>query len=73
MGGCTGSDDGRVMSYEVTTVNLKTDEVGEAADTTYATNAAAAASSLTRIALSGGEMASKKLNYCQMYSPFQDV
>ncbi len=60
------------MSYEVTTVNLKTGDVGEAADTIHATNDAAAASSLTRIALCGGKAASGMLNHCQMYSEERD-
>ncbi len=45
---------------------MKTGDVGQACDTIYATNAAAAASSHQRIALCGGEM------YCQMYSPERD-
>ncbi len=60
------------MSYEVTTVNLKTGEVGEAADTIHATNDAAAVSSLTRIALCGGKRENVMLNHCQMYSPNRD-
>ncbi len=60
------------MSYEVVTVNKKTGHVGEAADTIHATNAAAATSSLTRIALCGGKTANGMLNHCQMYSPNRD-
>ncbi len=60
------------MSYEVTTVNLKTGDVGEAADTRHATNVATAASSLTRIALCGGKTATDFLHHCQMYSPERD-
>ncbi len=73
MGGSTDPDDSDAVSYEVMTVNLKTDEKGQVEDTLHATNAAKAASSLTRIALCGGKTASEKLNYCQMYSPLRDV
>ncbi len=60
------------MSYEVTTVNFKTGEVRRAADTLHATNKAAAASSLTQIALCGGKGGSEPLNHCQMYSTHLD-
>ncbi len=56
----------------MTTVILKTGDVGEAADIIHATNDAAAASSLTRIALCGGKAANGMLNHCQMYSPERD-
>ncbi len=72
IGGSTNPNDNEAISYEVTTVNLKTGEVGQAEDTIYATNIATAASSLTRIALCGGNVAEKLLNYCQMYSPERD-
>ncbi len=69
IGGSPNPSDSDATSYEVTTVNLKTGEVGEAADTLHATNVAAAASSLTRIALCGGKTPAAVLNHCQMYSP----
>ncbi len=69
IGGSTNPSDSNATSYEVTTVNLKTGEVGEAEDTLYATNVAAAASSLTRIALCGGKTPTAVLNHCQVYSP----
>ncbi len=73
IGGSTDPGDNGAMSYEVTTVDIKTGEVGQAEDTLHATNAAKAASSLTRIALCGGTTGTEKLNYCQMYSPLRDV
>ncbi len=60
------------MSYEVITVNLKTREVGQASDTIRATNATAAASSLHRIVLCGGNNDRVVRDYCQMYSPKRD-
>ncbi len=57
----------------MTTVNLKTGEVGEAEDTLHAANVAAAASSLTRIALCGGKTPTAILNHCQMYSVDRNV
>ncbi len=72
IGGSTDPHDSDAISYEVTTVDTKTGELGQAKDTLHATNAASAASSLTRIALCGGGTASEKLNYCQMYSPHRD-
>ncbi len=73
IGGSTNPRDNDATSYEVTTVNLKTGKVGEAEDTLHATNVATAASSLTRIALCGGDTTSEVLNHCQMYSPARDV
>ncbi len=72
IGGSTDPSDNDAMSYEVTTVNFKTGAVGRAADTLDATNKAAAASSLARIALCGGKGGSGPLNHCQMYSPHLD-
>ncbi len=73
IGGSTDPHDSDAMSYEVTTVDIKTGKVGQVEDTLHATNAAKAASSLTRIALCGGKTGTEKLNYCQMYSPLRDV
>ncbi len=56
IGGSTDPSDSEAVSYEVTMVNLKTGEVGQAKDTLHATHAAAAASSLTRIAVCGGKV-----------------
>ncbi len=71
-GGTTDPEDEDGVSYEVITVNLKTGDVGQATDTLYATNANAAASSLHRIALCGGDVADEARNYCQIYSPERD-
>ncbi len=60
------------VSYEVITVNIKTGVVGKASDALHATNSTAAASSLQRIALCGGDIADETRNYCQMYSPERD-
>ncbi len=73
IGGSTDPSDREAMSYEVTTMNIKTGKVGQAEDTLHATNVAAAASSLTRIAICGGKGGSGPLNYCQMYSPDRNV
>ncbi len=70
IGGSTNPSDSSATSYEVTTVNLKTGEVGDAADILHATNVAAAASSLTRITLCGGKTPTAILNHCQVYSPY---
>ncbi len=72
IGGSNDPSDGEAMSYEVTTVNIKTGEVGKAEDTLHATHAAAAASSFSKIALCGGKTTSGAFKYCQMYSPRQD-
>ncbi len=71
-GGSSEPADAKGVSYEVITVNLKTGDVGQASDTLYATNAAAAASSLHRIALCGGDDTGVVRNYCQIYSPDKD-
>ncbi len=73
IGGSTDPHDSDAISYEVTTVDIKTGKVGQAEDTLHATNAAKAASSLTRIALCGGKTGTNELNFCQMYSPLRDV
>ncbi len=72
IGGSTDPGDKDGVSYEVITVNLKTGDIGQASDTLYATNAAAAASSRQRIALCGGDVASEARDYCQIYSPVRD-
>ncbi len=72
IGGSPNPSDDDATSYEVTTVNLKTGKVGEAADILHATNLAAAAPSLTRIALCGGKTPTAILNHCQMYSSVRD-
>ncbi len=72
IGGSTDPKYNSGTSYGVTTVNLKSGEVGQVEDTLRATSAAASTSSLTRIALCGGETATEKLIYCQMYSTHQD-
>ncbi len=68
MGGSCDPDDKDGISYEVMTVILETGDVGQAEDTIFGTNVPAAASSVNRIALCGGESASNSLNYCQVYS-----
>ncbi len=69
MGGSCDPDDEDGISYEVMTVNLRTGEVGQVEDSIYGINVPAAASSLNRIALCGGESSGRSLNYCQVYSP----
>ncbi len=68
MGGSLDPADDDGVSYEVMTVNLKTGDVDEAEDTIYAINGPAAASSFNRIALCGGKLCKRRLNYCQVYS-----
>ncbi len=72
MGGSCDPDDVRGISYEVMTVNVKTGDVGQVEDSIYGTNVPAAASSLNRIALCGGESFGSSLDYCQVYSPRND-
>ncbi len=72
MGGSCNPNDEDGISYEVMTVNLRTGDVGQVEDTIHGTNAPAAASSLNRIALCGGESGKRSLNYCQVYSPKHD-
>ncbi len=71
-GGSAEPGDVHGATYEVITVNLKTGDLGQACDTLYATNAAAAAASHHRIALCGGKVDHEARNYGQMYSPEQD-
>ncbi len=73
IGGSTDPHDQSAISYDVTTVHIKTGKVGQVEDTLRATNAAKAASSLTRIALCGGKTGGKLFEHCQMYSPLRDV
>ncbi len=72
MGGNSTPDDHDGVTYEVLTVNLMTKEVGEAADTIEGVNEPAAASSLNRIVLRGGDRGRKPLKCCQIYSPGSD-
>ncbi len=69
MGGSSDPDDDYGISYEVMTVKLKTGDVGQVDDIIHGTRAPAAAASLNRIVLCGGESAGGRLNYCQVYSP----
>ncbi len=72
MGGSSNPDYHHDVTCKVLTVNLATKKVGEAADTTENVNGAAAAASLNRIALCGGERGRKPLKCCQIYSPRND-
>ncbi len=69
MGGSSDPDDEDGISYEVRTVNVKTGDVGQVDDTIYGTRIPAAAASLSRIVVCGGESADRSRNYCQVYSP----
>ncbi len=69
MGGSCDPDDEVGISYEVMAVNVKTGDVGLVDDTIYGTRIPAAAASLSRIVLCGGESADRSRNYCQVYSP----
>ncbi len=51
---------------------MKTGDVGQARDTIYATKMGAAASSLHRVALCGGNVYGAVRNYCQVYSTERD-
>ncbi len=73
MGGSSIPNDYKGVTYEVLTVNLTTKEVGEAADTIEGVSEPAAASSLNRIVLCGGERGEKPLKFCQIYSPTSDA
>ncbi len=73
MGGSSSPDDEEAITYEVLTVNLKTKEVGEAADILEGTREAAAATSLNRIVLCGGERGGEPLRCCQIYSQKTDM
>ncbi len=69
MGGSCDPDNEDNISCEVMTVNLITRNVGKVEDTIYGTKVPAAASSLNRIALCGGESAERILKNCQVFSP----
>ncbi len=73
MGGSADPDDEDGISYEVMTVNLRTGDVGQIDDTIYGVTVPAAASSLNRIVLCGGESGKRRLNCCQVYSPKQSM
>ncbi len=60
---------GRYATYEVITVDLKTGEIGEAADVLYATILPGVAASPNRIIACGGMYSEHALNHCQVYSP----
>ncbi len=72
MGGNSTPNGHGNVNYEVLTVNLTTKYVGEAADTIEGVSEPAAASSLNRIVLCGGERAMKPLKCCQIYSQKSD-
>ncbi len=73
MGGSTDPEDHDGISYEVMTVNLRTGDVNQIDDTIYGVTVPAAASSLNRIVLCGGESGQRCLNRCQVYSPKQSM
>ncbi len=60
---------GSYATYEVITVNLKTREIGEAADVPYAVILPGVAASPNRIIACGGMYRHHELNRCQVYSP----
>ncbi len=51
------------------TVDLKTGEIGEAADVLYATIQPGVAASPNRIIACGGMYSEHAVNHCQVYSP----
>ncbi len=61
--------DGSFSTYEVITVDLKTREIGEAADVLYATLLPGVAASHNRIVVCGGIYRGLVVNHCQVYSP----
>ncbi len=69
IGGSDSPQDDSRVSYDVTSVDLKTGRVDEAADLLFAVNFPVAASSLERIAVCGGRSGKTILNKCQVYSP----
>ncbi len=69
IGGSDSHQDYSRVSYDVTSVDLKTGRVDEAADLLFAVNFPVAASSLDRIAVCGGKTEKTVLNKCQVYSP----
>ncbi len=60
---------GSYATYEVIAVDLKTNEIGEAADVLYATVLPGVAASPNRIVACGGMHRQHTLNNCQVYSP----
>ncbi len=60
---------GNYASYEVITVDLKTKEVGEAADALYAVVLPGVVASPNRIVVCGGMCRQRAAKYCQVYSP----
>ncbi len=69
IGGSDSPQDGSRVCYDVTSVDLKTGRVDEAADLPFAMNLLVAASSLDRIAVCGGRSGNAVLNKCQVYTP----
>ncbi len=72
IGGTDSPQDESRVSYDVTSVDLKTGRVDEAADSLFPLNLPVAASSLDRIAVCGGRTGNDVLNRCQVYSPMKD-
>ncbi len=56
----------------MTTVDLKTRDVGEATDAPYATVMPGVAASNSRIVACGGISVCQTRNFCQVYSPQTD-
>ncbi len=59
-------------TYEVTTVDLKTNQVGEASDILHAPLVPSVVASPNRIVVCGGLCRQHVVNYCQVYSPQTD-
>ncbi len=59
---------GSYATYEVITVNLKTREIGEAANVPYATILPGVAASPNGIVACGGIYRQHEVNHCQVYS-----
>ncbi len=68
IGGSDSPQDNSRARYEVTSVDLKTGRVDEAADLLFPVNLPVAASSLDRIAVCGGQKENEFLSECQVYS-----
>ncbi len=60
---------GSFATYEVITVDLKTKEIGEAADVLHAAVLPGVAASPNRIIVCGGMCRHRVINNCQVYSP----
>ncbi len=60
---------GSYATYEVITVDLKTKDIGEAADVLFATILPGVAASPYRIIVCGGIYGHRVINHCQAYSP----